>query len=76
MTSDRMWKADRIELEGLYSAYLSENADSGMCLESIWLGDQLIHREEFPASRLGEADRQTYVSIMLASVIRRQCAGA
>lgn len=70
------WKAARVESEGLYSAYLTENPDCEACLESVWLGDQLLHREEFPAARLGEADHQTYIEAMLASVIRKYQMGA
>ena len=74
--SDMMWKAVREESCGFFYAYLAENPDAEKCLESVWLGDELLHREEFPSYRLGEADRQTYVDAMLASVVRKYQMGA
>jgi hypothetical protein len=73
--TDMRWKVARVESEGLYSAYLTENPDLGVCRESVYLGGALIHREEFPSSRLGDADRDVYVGAMLASAIRRNQMG-
>lgn len=74
--SDMIWREYREEPEGFFYAYLTENPDYEMCLESVWLGDELFHREEFPSSRLGEASRRAYIQAVLASVIRKYQMGA
>lgn len=70
--SDMTWKIVKEKSEGRYSAFLTENPDSNVCLESVWLEDQLLHQEEFPSSHLGGGDRQTYLQAVLNSIIVRR----